>query len=233
MSTLPPCSSLAPAITGINKETLCSALKGASASPIAVRTLPGYKATHKIPCGLNSRWRSLVAMSSAHWKEWKMKICNAPYYIERRPSYHLWATTKMTRTHNRCPNLRKFCLIYEHFVTPYLIETAAEKIIFIATQIVKSMGPAWDPPWSCRPQMGPMLAPWTLLSGNIGSIKMSPKADQLDSSSHDSCCWAVFNVHDDVIKWKHFPRYWPFVRGIPHTQASDVELWCFLWSAPE
>ena len=23
--------------------------------------------------------------------------------------------------------------------------------------------------------------------------------------------------HDDVIKWKHFPRYWPFVRGI-HTQ---------------
>ena len=24
--------------------------------------------------------------------------------------------------------------------------------------------------------------------------------------------------HDDVIKWKHFPRYWPFVRGMdcPH-----------------
>ena len=21
--------------------------------------------------------------------------------------------------------------------------------------------------------------------------------------------------HDDVIKWKHFPRYWPFVKGIP------------------
>ena len=20
--------------------------------------------------------------------------------------------------------------------------------------------------------------------------------------------------HDDIIKWKHFPRYWPFVRGI-------------------
>ena len=39
--------------------------------------------------------------------------------------------------------------------------------------------------------------------------------------------------HDDVIKWKHFPRYWPFVRGIhrwiPHTKASDAELWCFLW----
>ena len=21
-------------------------------------------------------------------------------------------------------------------------------------------------------------------------------------------------IHDDVIKWKHFPRYWPFVRGV-------------------
>ena len=32
--------------------------------------------------------------------------------------------------------------------------------------------------------------------------------------------------HDDVIKWKHFPRYWPFVRGIhrgrPVTQSFDV-----------
>ena len=40
-------------------------------------------------------------------------------------------------------------------------------------------------------------------------------------------------VHDDVIKWKHFPRNWPFVWGIhrsrwiPHTKASDAELRCF------
>ena len=26
--------------------------------------------------------------------------------------------------------------------------------------------------------------------------------------------WKEMFVHDDVIKWKHFPRYWPFVRGI-------------------
>ena len=23
---------------------------------------------------------------------------------------------------------------------------------------------------------------------------------------------SMFTSHDDVIKWKHFPRYWPFVR---------------------
>ena len=29
------------------------------------------------------------------------------------------------------------------------------------------MGPTWGPPGSCRPQMGPTLAPWTLLSGCV------------------------------------------------------------------
>ena len=29
------------------------------------------------------------------------------------------------------------------------------------------------------------------------------------------CIYPVnHNIHDDVIKWNHFPRYWPFVRGI-------------------
>ena len=34
------------------------------------------------------------------------------------------------------------------------------------THIAKFMGPTWGPPGSCWPQSGPMLAPWTLLSGN-------------------------------------------------------------------
>ena len=42
------------------------------------------------------------------------------------------------------------------------------------------MGPTWGPPGSCRPQMGPVLAAWTLLSGlwsvpihrNLRVIKM-------------------------------------------------------------
>ena len=31
---------------------------------------------------------------------------------------------------------------------------------------------------------------------------------------------ADYHVADDVIKWKHFPRYWPFVRGI-HRSPVD------------
>ena len=28
-------------------------------------------------------------------------------------------------------------------------------------------------------------------------------------------------LHDDVIKWKHFPRYWPFVRGIHRSPVNS------------
>ena len=28
-------------------------------------------------------------------------------------------------------------------------------------------------------------------------------------------------MHDDVIKWKYFPRYWPFVRGIHRSPVNS------------
>ena len=42
-------------------------------------------------------------------------------------------------------------------------------------------------------------------------------------------CWRIFASlslnelfqHDDVIKWKHFPRYWPFVRGIHRSPVNS------------
>ena len=52
-------------------------------------------------------------------------------------------------------------------------------------------------------------------------------------------------ILDDVIKWKHFPRYWSIVTRpsqimqiMAHCAGNspvtgDVELWYFLWSAPE
>ena len=33
--------------------------------------------------------------------------------------------------------------------------------------------------------------------------------------------WGVLCHHDDVIKWKHFLRYWPFVRGIHWSPVSS------------
>ena len=34
------------------------------------------------------------------------------------------------------------------------------------------------------------------------------------SNSHGQPTKNVLLLYDDVIKWKHFPSYWPFVRGI-------------------
>ena len=41
---------------------------------------------------------------------------------------------------------------------------------------------------------------------------------------HKRHCRIHDGVRDDVIKWKHFPRYWPFVRGIhrPVTRSFGV-----------
>ena len=49
------------------------------------------------------------------------------------------------------------------------------------------------------------------------------------------CIWGCYDVtipgapgddknidmHDDVIKWKHLPRYWPFVRGIHRSPVNS------------
>ena len=51
----------------------------------------------------------------------------------------------------------------------------------------------------------------------------------------------VLNIsacRDDAIKWKHFPRYWPFVRGIRRSPVNSPHKgqWrgalVFLWSTP-
>ena len=42
--------------------------------------------------------------------------------------------------------------------------------------------------------------------------------------SHNHCIF----THDDVIKWKHFPRNWPFVRGIHRSPVNSPHKgqWC-------
>ena len=38
-----------------------------------------------------------------------------------------------------------------------------------------------------------------------------------------SYAWGILcvSITDDVIKWKHFPRYWPFVRGIHRSPVNS------------
>ena len=67
-----------------------------------------------------------------------------------------------------CANMLRFLDWIPRLNSLKLIGYTAHRGIPLAmTQITKFMGPTWGPPGSCRPQMGPMLAPWTLLSGEV------------------------------------------------------------------
>ena len=58
----------------------------------------------------------------------------------------------------------KWIFLSKHFLSKY--QCSLFLWVQLTTHIARFMGPTWGPPGSCRPQMGPILAPWTLLSGN-------------------------------------------------------------------
>ena len=43
----------------------------------------------------------------------------------------------------------------------------------------------------------------------------------LHTGSVAADCFRSWSFHDDVIKWKHFPRYWPFVQGIHRSPVNS------------
>ena len=56
-------------------------------------------------------------------------------------------------------------------------------------------------------------------------ISQGPMYQLVIFQSNRQCSWVFhrcsFTAHDDVIKWKHFACYWPFVRGIHRSPANS------------
>ena len=75
-------------------------------------------------------------------------------------------------------------------------------------------------------------SPWHLhiwklrsLLAHIHGHGMSKLADFFQKRKCDAQCSHVVGIsycfcHDGVIKWKHFPRYWPFVREIHRSPVN-------------
>ena len=78
------------------------------------------------------------------------------------------------------------------------------------SKIAKSMRPTWGPPGSCRPQMGPMLAPWTLLSGSWwGHTRYNMGHDNMKY-------WSSYNeIHHSLENKDSWPN-------IPHGQYFSL-----------
>ena len=70
------------------------------------------------------------------------------------------------------------------------------------SQIARFMGPTWDPPGADRTQVGPMLAPWILLSGIITWVPFQYK-DHI-------FCYSNFHFKD-----KHSCDHLIFITGFP------------------
>ena len=95
--------------------------------------------------------------------------------------------------------------------------------------------------WSCIPKSPPKRCIVQCIIQHLFSqnIHVPTLYDMIYQTN--AVLWGMSSYelkHDDVIKWKHFPRYWPFVDGIHRSPVNSPHKgqWCgalmFLWSAP-
>ena len=71
------------------------------------------------------------------------------------------------------------------------------------SQIARFMGPAWGLPGADRTQVGPMFAPWTLLSGVICDIQLPSWREWSGSSHlHHISHYYILNFIESVIQQK-------------------------------
>ena len=50
-----------------------------------------------------------------------------------------------------------------------------------------------------------------------------PNLDDMETEDLEDALAAQLLPHDDIIKWKHFPHYWPFVRGIHRSPVNSPQ----------
>ena len=66
---------------------------------------------------------------------------------------------------------------------------------------------------------------WTGINLRIIILKTRPWGEHLDYLTQQEKIYFHYLlgtvINDDVIKWKHFPRYWPFVQGIHRSPVNS------------
>ena len=95
-------------------------------------------------------------------------------------------------------------------------------------QLDTFMGPTWGPPGSCQPQMGPMLSPWTLLSGDL-SICVSNLTERYWRVSYGcltrSWIWPMFYLRIYCIVLYCTMIYQEVVVLITHSKIQLLVSW--------
>ena len=99
-------------------------------------------------------------------------------------------------------------------------------------QIAQFMGPTWGPPGSCRPQMDPMMAPWSMLMNSTLCGIVWRKINMFFISYHSS----TLKVHNEMAEvfemlfhWRQgcfylqiYLQYWPttYKRYVQHRKLA-------------
>ena len=71
-----------------------------------------------------------------------------------------------------------------------------------------------------------------LLNGLFRRRPVNSRTSWLCAQSHRllPSVFTPTGTHDDVIKWKHFPRYWPFVQGIHRSPVNSPHKGQWRWA---
>ena len=96
---------------------------------------------------------------------WLYDIDCRLFYIYHMKTVFVSIATTLTIWSTKILRLYSLVDTLHHFIIIITQKCLRALNLQCASQIAKFMGPTWGPPGSFRPQMGPMMAPWTLLSG--------------------------------------------------------------------
>ena len=94
------------------------------------------------------------------------------------------------------------------FMSLYIIPVIFESCVIIIVSPVVTSQPEVDSGSSSHGSLG----------GNMNAITDRTRQAAMPTPHDTYTSWIW---HDGVIKWKHFPRYWPFVRGIHRSPVNS------------
>ena len=78
----------------------------------------------------------------------------------------------------------------------------------------------WKPGVLMMPTL-PSFAPTSLVISKTSRIFSDDKIAIMTPIGIQYLIQEWYVIHDDVTKWKHIPRYWPFVRGIHRSPVNS------------
>ena len=113
-------------------------------------------------------WRTYWYSSSSLHRHW---VCVWFYRDKRKILTDMgkidWyqTTIKYNHVYTWCINLGMYCIITRAYYLAEKCSCLFNHMLGKATLIARFMGPTWGPSGAGRTQVGPMLVPWTLLSG--------------------------------------------------------------------